>query len=118
MSTFNTSGEKTFFATAGVSAGRAVELNSDGHVVHVVTAGTKGIGVAPESIASGEYGNIRLWNAPGTHEIQITGSAVTAGTQYHITTGGQIATTSGTKHVTALESAADGDGTFVEVLVL
>lgn len=113
MSSQNENGFKSFAASGALSAFLVVDVQSDG-TIKVAANNTKGIGVLQEDAADGRYASVRLWTAGGTHMAQISGSAVTAATAYGVITGGYIGVVTLT-HFVALESAADGDGTVVEV---
>jgi len=78
---------------------------------------TKGNGVLQEDVADGNYGSVKLWSAPGTHQVAISGSAVTAATAYGVITGGYMGVVTNT-YLTSLTTAADADGTIVEAQVI
>lgn len=119
----NDNGFRTFQASPALSAWIAVDVQSDGTITPSAAGGTavpgsgKGIGVTQESVPTVYYANVKLWSAPGTFMLQCTGSAITVGTQYAITSGG-FATATGTGCVTpqlvALGSAVASNGIVVE----
>ena len=98
MSSQNENGFKSFTASGALTAFTVVNVQTDG-TIKVAANNTKGIGVLQEDAADGN--------------TAISGSAVTAATEYGVITGGYVGTVT-LKHFTALESAADGDGTVVE----
>lgn len=96
----NDAGWKTFLVTgtAGLSAYIVVDLNSDGSI-SAAANGVKGIGVLQESVGfttPTAYGRVKLWSAPGTFDLQVSGTAVTPGTNYSVITGGYAGTATGT----------------------
>ena len=116
MSSQNDIGFKSFSASGAISAYVVVVGLADGTIT-AASNNTRGIGVLQEDAADGKYASVKLWSAPGTHMAAISASAVTAATAYGVITGGYIGVVTNT-YVTALETAADGDGTVVEVLVI
>jgi hypothetical protein len=112
MSSQNENGFKSFLASGAISAFTVVNVQADG-TIKVAANNTRGIGVLQEDAADANYASVRLWTAGGTHMAAISGSAVTAATLYGVITGGYVGVVTLT-HFTALESAADGDGTVVE----
>jgi hypothetical protein len=115
MSSQNDIGFKSFLASGALSAFTVVNIQADG-TIKVAANNTRGIGVLQEDAADANYASVKLWSAPGTHMAAISASAVTAATAYGVITGGYIGVVTLT-HFTALETAADGDGTVIEVVV-
>jgi hypothetical protein len=115
MSSQNDIGFKSFLASGALTAFTVVNVQADG-TIKVAANNTRGIGVLQEDAADANYASVKLWSAPGTHMAAISASAVTAATAYGVITGGYIGVVTLT-HVTALESAADGDGTVIEVVI-
>ena len=119
----NDVGFRTFQASPAVSQFIAVDMQSDGTITPSAAAGTavpgsgKGLGVMQENVPSAYYANVKLWTAPGTWMLQVTGTAVTVGNLYAITSGG-FATVTGTGCVTpqliALGNAVSSNGIVVE----
>lgn len=113
---FNSTGEKSFLAESAISASRAVEIVASGTIQHVVTAGNYGIGIATADIAAAQYGNIRLWNAGGTFEIAVSGTAVTPANTYQIIAGGYAGATTGTGSLTATQTGVASNGIVLEFI--
>jgi hypothetical protein len=106
----NTTGYRTFQATAAaIAAGARVQVNSSGLIL-VAAATDAAIGVAAEPIAASGYGTVQLFSAPGTL-IMLAGGAITRGAQIFPTAAGKILATGTTAlDIVALEAAAaDGD---------
>lgn len=87
-------GFATFQSSPALSQFIAVDIQSDGTITPA-SGGSRGIGITQENVPAAAYTRVKLWNAPGTYMIQATGSAITAATQYAITSGG-FATITGT----------------------
>lgn len=115
MSSQNDNGFKSFKASGAIDAFLVVALQADG-TIKAAANNTKGNGVLQEDAADGNYARVKLWSAPGSHMVQISGSAVTAATSYGVITGGYMGVVTNT-YFTALEGAGDVDGTVVEALV-
>lgn len=113
MASQNDLGFATLQATAAVSAYRVVAIQSDGTIA-VAGLEAKGIGVTQEDATAGSYCLVKLWNAPGTFLVGVTGSAVTPATTYTTVTGGYIGTTVTTARVVALEAAVASNGIVAE----
>lgn len=111
-------GFATFQATAAVSAFRVVEMDASGYVKHVVTEGTKGIGVTQEDAAAAGFVNIRLWGAPGSSLITVTGTAVTPNNGYMVGALGYIVASTGTAQVKATQAGVASAGIVLEFLEL
>jgi hypothetical protein len=90
-----------------------VNVQADG-TIKVAANNTRGIGVLQEDAADANYASVRLWTAGGTHMAAISGSAVTAATSYGVITGGYVGVVTNV-YFTSLETAADADGTVIEV---
>jgi len=114
MTTENTSGYKTFQATAvAIEANVRVVLGSGG-TISVAGATDLDIGVTQEYIAASGYGTVKLWSAPGTFLVQ-AGGPVTRGAQLYAVAAGEV-DDSGTykARLVALE-AATAQGDVIEV---
>ena len=111
-------GFRSSLASGALQAFIIVDLQSDGTIA-AAAIGTKGIGVTQEDIADAQYGNVKLWSAPGTFMIQATGTAVTAGTTYGVTTGGRLTpvVTASPALVKALANGVSSNGIVVECLL-
>ncbi len=108
--TENSSGFKTFQATAAALAlGARVKVDSNG-LISVAAANEAAVGVTVEAVAASGYGTVKLFSAPGTF-ICLAGVAITRGTQVFPAASGKIAATGTTAlNLVALEAAgADGD---------
>lgn len=106
----NSSGFKTFQATAAAIAyGARVKVDSNG-LISVAAAAEAAVGVTLEAISASGYGSVKLFNASGTF-ICLAGVAITRGTQVFPAASGKIAATGTTAlPLVALEAAgADGD---------
>lgn len=118
MSSQNDLGFKTFVASGAISAYRAVDLQSDGTIT-ACGNGVKGIGVTQEDVVDAGYANVKLWTAPGTHMVGVSGSAVTPGTDYSIITGGYAGAASGTvnpAYLTGLVAGVASNGIVIEFI--
>jgi hypothetical protein len=112
MSTQNTSGFKTFTATAvAIAAFVRVKVDSDG-LISVAGATDPWIGVTQEAVAASGNGTVRLRNDPGTFTVTAS-AAVTRGNRLYPTAAGKVDDAVGTGNFTgwvAIEAAtADGD---------
>ena len=117
MSTQNESGLKSFLASGAISAFRAVDLQSDGTITPVAGNASIGIGITQQDIADAGYGEVRLWTAPGTFLIAVTGTAVTPATNYSIVTGGFAGAVNGTfgpASLVAIQSGVASNGIILE----
>lgn len=116
MASQNDNGFKTFLASGAISSFIAVNVQSDGTIT-AASNGTKGVGVTQEDIADGYYGNVKLWTAPGTVMVRVSGTAVTPATTYSIITGGFAGAVNGATApaiLTALDSGVASNGIVVE----
>lgn len=106
----NSSGLRTFQATAAAIAhGARVKVDSNG-LISVAAAAEAAVGVTTEYVAASGYGTVKLFTAPGTY-LCIAASAVTRGSQLYPAASGKV-DDSGTTLIglVALEAAsADGD---------
>ena len=116
MASQNDNGFKSFIASGALTAFTVVAVQSDGSI-KAAANNTKGNGVIQEDAADGNYASVKLWSAPGTHQVAISGSAVTAATAYGVITGGYMGIVTNT-YLTSLTTAADADGTIVEAQVI
>lgn len=77
---------------AGISAWRAVSLQSDGSI-SPTNDGTRGFGVTQEAAVAGRYVNVKLWTAPGTWNLTVSpGFVITPGNTYGISNGYAVGT--------------------------
>ena len=116
MASQNDNGFKSFIASGAITAYLVVAVQSDG-TIKAAANNTRGDGVIQEDAADANYASVKLWSAPGTHMAQISGTAVTAATAYGDITGGYVGVVTNT-YFTSLQTAADSDGTVVEVLAI
>ncbi len=104
--------------TGGISAYLAVAIQSDGTITPANAASSNGQGILQEDVAAGGYGRVKLWSGSGTFLAAVSGSVVTAGTQYAVITGGYIGAASAgggyTANVTALQSGVASAGIVLE----
>jgi hypothetical protein len=117
MSSQNESGLKSFQASGAISAYVAVDVQSDGTITPVAGNASIGIGINQQDIADAGYGQVRLWTAPGTFMIAVTGTAVTPATTYAIVTGGFAGAVNGTfgpASLTAIQSGVASSGIVIE----
>ena len=108
--TQNSSGYKTFQATAvAIGVGKRVVVDSSGTIA-VAGAAVLAIGVTLENIAASGYGTVKLFNAPGTF-LMCANAAIVAGTQLYPTAAGNVDDAGTTAlPLVALEAAtAQGD---------
>jgi len=115
MASQNDNGFRTFLASGAISSYKAVDVQSDG-TISGCAFGVKGVGVLQEDAADGNYAQVKLWSAPGTFMLQATGTAITAGTDYSIGTGGFVTPvdTGATAKITALAGGVASNGIIVE----
>lgn len=112
MASQNDNGFKSFLASGAISAYRIVTVQADGTIT-AAADNTKGIGVTQEDVADAGYCNVKLWSAPGSFMIAVSGSAITAATTYGTITGGYAGVVT-TARVTALISAVASNGIVTE----
>jgi len=121
MASQNDIGFKSFLASPAISAFKVVDVQSDGSITPVAGSGSRGIGVLQEDVVAAGYASVKLWSAPGTFMVQISGGAVTAGTAYGIITGGYVNAVNGTfapAAVQALSTQVASDGLVTEFALL
>ena len=87
MSSQNDNGFKSFLASGAISAYVAVDVQTDG-TIKACANGVLGVGVLQEDAADANYASVKLWTAPGTFMVAISGTAITPATTYSIITGG------------------------------
>lgn len=110
MTTANSSGYRSFKATAAaIAESIRVTVDSDG-LISAAGASTLAVGVTVEAVAASGYGTVKLFNAPGTYLCTAAG-AVTRGAHLYPAANGKVDDTGTTKiPLVALEAAtADGD---------
>ena len=106
----NSSGYKTFQATAvAIAAYTRVTVDSAG-LISVAGAAVGAIGVTTEAVAASAYGNVKLFNAPGTY-LMTAGAAIARGARLFPLAAGKVDDAGTTAlNLVALEAAtADGD---------
>jgi len=119
MSTQNDLGFRTFQASGAISAYLVVDVQSDGTIKAAAGGVTQGIGVLQQDIADAGYGGVKLWTAAGTFMAQVSGTAITPGTEYAVITGGYIGTRTATTFpsaVAGLQSGVASAGIIVEFI--
>lgn len=110
MATQNSTGFKTFQATAvAIEEGVRVTLDANG-LISAAAAASTGIGVTVEAIAASGYGTVKLFTGPGTFLIQAAGP-VTRGAALYSAAAGEVDDTGTYRlHLVAGEAAtAQGD---------
>lgn len=113
MTTENTTGFKTFQATAvAIEAHVRVVLGSAG-TISVAGETDLDIGVTEEAIAASGYGTVKLWSAPGTFLVQAA-AAVTAGAQLYACAAGEVDDTGTYKARLIAMGAATAQGDVIE----
>ena len=117
MASQNDFGFKSLQASGAISAYIIVALQADGTIT---AAGleAKGIGVTQEDVPDAAYCNVKLWSAPGTFKVQVTGTAVTAASTYTTVTGGRVGTTITTARVVCYSNAVASNGIVTEFQAL
>ncbi len=106
----NNTGYKTFQATgSAIAAYLRVKVDSNG-LISVAGATENAVGVTTEAVAASGYGNVKLFNAPGTYLVT-AGAAIARGARLFPLAGGKVDDTGTTAiPLLALEAAtADGD---------
>jgi hypothetical protein len=87
--TENTSGYRTFQATAvAIGFGKRVTVDVNG-LISVAAAAVGAIGVTTEAIAASGRGTVKLFNAPGTF-MMVANAAIARGAQLFPTAGGNV----------------------------
>lgn len=115
MSQYNTSGHKSFVATAALGEGVAVKLSS-GQVIASTGATDKTIGVTTFACNAGDVVDVRLRAA--TAKVR-AGGTIAVGDYVTTTTAGEVIATTTTGNVIlgmALEAAVDND--FFEIMLM
>lgn len=112
MASQNDQGFKSFQASGALSAYIAVDIQADG-TIKACANNVKGIGVTQEDATDTSYCNVKLWTAPGTHMIQVSGTALTPATSYGIITGGYVGVVTDAR-VKALSAAVASNGIIKE----
>jgi hypothetical protein len=111
MTTQNSSGYKTFTATAvALAAFVRVKLDANG-LISAADLGDSWIGVTQEAIAASGTGTVKLRNAPGTFLVTAS-AAVTRGNKLQTTDAGKVDDAAGglfTGLVANEAATADGD---------
>lgn len=106
----NTTGYKTFQATATALAAYVRVIVDANGLISVAAATDNAIGVTTEAIAASGYGRVKLFSAPGTFNFTAS-TAITRGAALYPTAAGRVDDT-GTTGIgfVALEAAtAAGD---------
>jgi hypothetical protein len=109
-------GFKSFLASGAISAYIAVDIQTDG-TIKASANGVRGIGVLQEDAADGKYASVKLWTAPGTFMVAVSGTAVTAATTYSVITGGFAGAVNGTvapAFIKGLSNAVASNGIVIE----
>lgn len=92
MATENSTGYRTFTATAtAISANRVVQHDSSGNI-SLAGADNDNIGVLAEDVAASGKGLVKLWSAPGTFLVSAAG-AVTKNAKVYVNSAGRASTT-------------------------
>ena len=120
MASQNDIGFKTFQASPAVSQFIAVEVQSDGTITPA-SAGSRGVGVTQSNVPAAAYLSVKLWSAPGTFMLQVTGTAISPGNQYAITSGGFVTVTGTgcvTPQVQAFGSAVASNGIVADFMII
>ena len=112
MASQNSNGFKSFLASGAISAYRVIDVQSDGTITTAAN-NAKGIGVLQEDAADANYTSVKLWSAPGSFMVAVSGSAITPGTNYGVITGGYVGVVT-TPRVIALVSAVASNGIITE----
>jgi len=108
MSSQNENGFKSFLASGALSAYIVVDVQTDG-AIKAAANDAQGIGVLQEDAADGNYASVKLWTAPGTFMVAVSGTATTAATSYGVITGGFIGVVT-TARVKALSNGVASNG--------
>ena len=115
MSSQNDLGFKSFVASGALSAYTVVNIQSDG-TIKATANNVKGLGILQEDAADGNYASVKLFSAPGTFMIAVSGSATTSATTYEVITGGfaSAGASTGTALFRALSSSVSSNGRVIE----
>jgi hypothetical protein len=113
MGTTNSSGFKTFKATAAAIA-EAVRVTYDSNGL-IAASGDTGIsiGVTVEPIAASGYGTVKLFASPGTF-FMTAGAAITRGALLYPLASGKVDDTGTTSIAMIALEAATADGDIIE----
>jgi hypothetical protein len=113
MTTENTSGFKTFQATAAaIGAYIRVKVDSNG-LISAAGATDATIGVTQEAIAASGYGTVKLYSAPGTF-LHTAGAAIARGAVLYPLASGKVDDTGTTSNGFVALEAATADGDIIE----
>jgi hypothetical protein len=106
----NTTGYRTFQATATALAPYARVLVDANGLISVAGATDSAIGVTTDAVAAGGYGRVKLFSAPGTFLLTASG-AITRGAALYPTAAGRVddAGTTGLGFVALEAATAAGD---------
>lgn len=117
MTSENSSGFKTFNATAAaIAQGARVKVDSAGQI-SVAAAAELAIGVTMEVVAASGYGTVKLFSAPGTFQC-LASVAITRGAQVYPAASGKIAATGTTALPLVALEAATADGNLIECALM
>lgn len=114
MTTSNSSGFRTFQATAvAIGAFKRVKVDSGG-LISVCTGAEAAVGVTQEAIALSGYGTVKLFNAPGTF-LMCANAAITRGNSVYPANSGNITGAGNTAMPLIALEAANALGDIIEV---
>lgn len=116
MASQNDLGFKSFLASGAISAYRIVTVQADGTIT-AAADNTKGIGVTQEDVADANYCSVKLWSAPGTFMIAVSGTATTAASSLGTITGGYVGAVT-TSRFTALAAGVASNGLVNEFVLV
>ena len=109
----NTTGYKTFQATAtALTAHKRVKVDSDG-LISVAGATDATIGVTIEAIEASAYGRVKLFTGPGTF-VFTASAAITKGAALYPTAAGKVDDTGTTGIGFVALDTATADGDYIE----
>lgn len=113
----NMTGLRSFIASFTGSKGQRVKLNSSGGVDLADATNGSGIGVLDQDATSGYPVTVKLFTAPGTFEVSVTG-AVAAGAVLYPAANGALSPTSVSSNTAAFRAleAATASGDIIEVI--
>jgi hypothetical protein len=112
--TSNSSGFRTFQATAtAIALGKRVKVDSNG-LISVAAAAEGAVGVTVEDVAASGYGTVKLFNAGGTF-IMWANAAIARGAQVYPTAAGGIDDAGTTALPLVALEAATAQGDLIEV---
>jgi hypothetical protein len=115
MSSQNDIGFKSFVASGAISAYTVVNVQTDG-TIKASANNVKGVGILQEDAADGNYASVKLFSAPGTFLVAVSGSATTSATTYEVITGGFAGAGAGTGTAVfrALSTSVSSNGRVIE----